>query len=83
MSNDRIAYVPPRARQPMTPAERITHIGELALAWARAAEAFESEYTVDMKRRRDLMRARDAAEERLRTACLVALAANPNIGSSE
>lgn len=62
---------------------RLVHLGRLALAWTRAAESFESEYTIDQRRRRELMKARDAAEERLRVACLAALASDPGIGEEQ
>jgi hypothetical protein len=82
MSETKTTYVLP-ARRPMTPAERISHIGVLALRWARKQDAFERENGVDMVLRRKLMNAADAAQDRLRAACVAALAADPMLGAEE
>jgi len=87
MSEPTPAYVLPARRpirvEPMTPAERIAHIGVLALRWARRQDTFERENGTDMKLRRELMNAADAAQDRLRSACVVALAADPTLGAEE
>jgi len=67
----------------MTPAERISHIGVLALRWARRQDTFERENGTDMKLRRKLMNAADAAQDRLRSACVAALVVDPTLGAEE
>lgn len=82
MSESKTAYVLP-ARRPMTPAERVAHIGVLALRWARKQDTFERENGTDMKLRRELMNAADAAQDRLRAACVAALVVDPTLGAEE
>ena len=82
MSEDKPAYWPPLpARRhvctadqpPMTREDRVAHVGEMALEWARAQAAWEDAPRADLHAVGDASRAADLALERLRAACTVAL----------
>lgn len=89
MSEDKTNYWPPlparrdapeREEQP-TDDQRIAHLGRLALAWARAQVAWEDAPRHDLVGVGQARRKADMADDRLRVACLAALAARPMLGA--